>query len=251
MIFFIWLDFILNINIDISVSTSGQTHSGSPIQHAKMRITCVISKFLTILAVNLTTMAIFKTPDRYVKPAAVVSSTIFACLAALHFIPCGELRKPHPSDGFLCSDTHHADMVFCRKIPHQGGARRQADRKSKGIYLCHLLLVRSPRRTCLHSHRQKHSGRNDKNRNGRIYIYDKRHARVGSSAKKFIIRTGGRPLRLFRFHTWLGHIHGTCRKLKMAHNASLLSGTMADIYKINLIPGSTRNEVDEILICIP
>lgn len=32
-------------------------------------------------------MAIFKTSDRYVKPAAVVSSTIFACLAALYFIP--------------------------------------------------------------------------------------------------------------------------------------------------------------------
>lgn len=50
-----------------------------------MQINCVISKFLIKLAVNLTIMATFKISDRLVRPCAIGSSVIYACLAALYF----------------------------------------------------------------------------------------------------------------------------------------------------------------------
>ena len=59
----------------------------------------------------------------YIGIVMDVSMEDIHCPAFLNFgRPCGELRQPHPSDGGLCGNTHHADMVFSRKIPYQGRA---------------------------------------------------------------------------------------------------------------------------------
>lgn len=52
-----------------------------------MHINCVLSKFLTILAVNYPDMSTFRISERGVRSGAIASTVVFACLAALYFIP--------------------------------------------------------------------------------------------------------------------------------------------------------------------
>ena len=157
------------------------------------------------------------------------------------------MRKLSGPDGILRHRTHMVHSLLHQKILQQGGERHETDRQGQGIPGHGHILHPGPPRYSIHKDSSRSRTGNHKSWRRHICLHHQPDAPYRPASAKQPLRARSRTLRVLRLHHRLEHVRGACPVQDLSRACDILSGTMAPLYKINLIPSGTRNEADEIL----